>query len=137
VLTPGDVGVRHNFIYRIALVDGQLEVQVSTNGSSDWPPFCLRAFKFGLRAPVRMRMSDANGVSMERHIAVSVFTRGLLRRLVTRIYFPGEPGNAEDFALKLIEEGRRHTLIAKKLRDNWMEWNVVLQGADETVFFDC
>jgi protocatechuate 3,4-dioxygenase, alpha subunit len=71
------------------------------------------------------------------HIAVSVFTRGLLRRLVTRIYFPDEPSNAEDFALKLVEAARRHTLIAKKLRDGRLEWNVVLQGKDETVFFDC
>jgi protocatechuate 3,4-dioxygenase alpha subunit len=60
-----------------------------------------------------------------------------LRRLVTRIYFPDEPSNAEDFALKLVEAARRHTLIAKKLRDGRLEWNVVLQGKDETVFFDC
>ena len=46
------------------------------------------------------------------HIAVSVFMRGLLRRLVTRIYFPDEPGNAGDFALSLVEPGRRGTLIA-------------------------
>jgi len=32
---------------------------------------------------------------------------------------------------------RRHTLTAKKLRAGRLEWNVVLQGKDETVFFDC
>jgi hypothetical protein len=35
--------------------------------------------------------------------------------LMACIYFPDEPSNAEDFALKLIEAGRRHTLIAKKI----------------------
>ena len=93
------------------------------------------SFRFKTIKPGRVPAPD--GTLQAPHIAVSIFTRGLLRRLVTRIYFPDEPSNAEDFALKLIEAGRRHTLIAKKLRDNWMEWNVVLQGADETVFFDC
>jgi protocatechuate 3,4-dioxygenase alpha subunit len=73
------------------------------------------------------------------HIVVSVFTRGLLRRLVTRIYFPDDPANSEDFALNLVEPARRHTLIAKKSArgDGVLVWNVVLQGSDETVFFDC
>jgi protocatechuate 3,4-dioxygenase alpha subunit len=93
------------------------------------------SFRFKTIKPGRVPAPD--GTLQAPHIAVSVFTRGLLRRLVTRIYFPDEPGNAEDFALKLVEARRRHTLIAQKLRDGRLEWNVVLQGADETVFFDC
>ena len=93
------------------------------------------SFEFKTIKPGRVPAPD--GTLQAPHIAVSVFTRGLLRRLVTRIYFPDEPSNAEDFALKLVEAGRRHTLIAKTLRDGRLEWNVVLQGADETVFFDC
>lgn len=73
------------------------------------------------------------------HIVVSVFMRGLLRRLVTRIYFPDEPANAADFALNLVEPARRGTLIAKKSAQpaGTLEWNVILQGPEETVFFDC
>lgn len=73
------------------------------------------------------------------HIVASVFMRGLLRRLVTRIYFPDEPANAEDFALNLVEPFRRATLIAQRSthRGDLLEWNVVLQGPNETVFFDC
>ena len=73
------------------------------------------------------------------HIVVSIFMRGLLRRLVTRIYLPDEPANSSDFALSLVEPGRRGTLIAKKSPQDKavLEWNVVLQGAEETVFFDC
>jgi protocatechuate 3,4-dioxygenase alpha subunit len=91
-------------------------------------------FRFKTIKPGRVPAPD--GTLQAPHIDVSVFTRGLLRRLVTRIYFPDEPSNVEDFALKLVEAGRRHTLIAKKSRDGWLEWNVALQGKDETVFFD-
>ena len=73
------------------------------------------------------------------HLAVSVFTRGLLRRLITRMYFPDEPGNQEDFALNLVDPGRRQTLIAQKVDNHpaTLHWTIVLQGPNETVFFDC
>lgn len=93
-------------------------------------------FRFTTIKPGRAPGPD--GKPQAPHLAVSVFTRGLLRRLITRIYFPDEPGNAEDFALDLVEASRRGTLIAKKIegRDGVLEWNVVLQGPGETVFFD-
>ena len=72
------------------------------------------------------------------HINVSVCTRGLLRRLVTRIYFPDETANAADFALSQVDPARRATLIAKRSASSpsKFEWDIVLQGAKETVFFD-
>jgi protocatechuate 3,4-dioxygenase alpha subunit len=72
------------------------------------------------------------------HINVSVCTRGLLRRLVTRIYFPDESANATDFALLKVDPARRSTLIAKRLANSpsKFEWDLVLQGPHETVFFD-
>lgn len=78
------------------------------------------------------------GRSQAPHIAVSVFARGLMRRLVTRVYFPDDPRNAEDPILGLVEPSRRATLIAR--RDGvagTLSWDVVLNGAEETVFFDC
>ena len=73
------------------------------------------------------------------HLVVSVFARGLLRRLVTRIYFPDEPANADDFALGLVPPERRATLIARSIagRKDALAWDVHLQGPQETVFFDC
>ncbi len=73
------------------------------------------------------------------HIAVSVFARGLLRRLVTRIYFPDEPANAQDFFLSQVESTRRGTLIAKKTdgKPGALRWDIFLRGDEETVFFDC
>ena len=93
-------------------------------------------FHFTTIKPGRVPGPDGN--LQAPHLAVSVFTRGLLRRLVTRIYFPEEPGNNQDFALNLVEAGRRGTLIAKKIdgRPGGLEWNVILQGPGETVFFD-
>jgi protocatechuate 3,4-dioxygenase, alpha subunit len=80
-----------------------------------------------------------DGKAQAPHIAVSVFARGLEKRLVTRIYFPEEPGNSSDFALNLVEPGRRETLIARKVanKSGTLEWNIILQGPGETVFFDC
>ena len=73
------------------------------------------------------------------HIAVSVFMRGLLRRVVTRIYFPDEPANGEDFVLGLVREARRGTLIARRAAgvEGLLKWDVIMQGTGETVFFDC
>ena len=79
-----------------------------------------------------------NGQMQAPHLAVSVFMRGLLKQLVTRIYFPDEPANADDFILNLVEAPRRHTLIAERTPSaNELQWNVILQGVNETVFFDC
>jgi protocatechuate 3,4-dioxygenase, alpha subunit len=79
-----------------------------------------------------------DGKRQAPHIVVSLFMRGLLRRLVTRIYFPDDAANTEDFVLSLVEPARRGTLIARKIagENNKLEWNVVLQGEQESVFFD-
>jgi protocatechuate 3,4-dioxygenase alpha subunit len=68
------------------------------------------------------------------HLTVTVFARGLLRHLTTRLYFPGEAGNETDRVLALVEPDRRQTLVA---RDDGgvLRWDVRLQGEDETVFF--
>ena len=69
------------------------------------------------------------------HINVSIFARGLLKRLVTRIYFPGEPLNATDAVLKTVAPERRATLIAR-IENDVLRFDIVLQGENETVFFD-
>ena len=71
------------------------------------------------------------------HINISVFARGVLNRLATRLYFDGDPANGEDPVLNLVEPARRATLIAR--RDGSGVWRlpIHLGGADETVFFDC
>jgi protocatechuate 3,4-dioxygenase alpha subunit len=82
---------------------------------------------------------DPAGKPQASHLVVSIFMRGLMKRLVTRIYFPDVAANNSDLVLNLVEPARRPTLIAKKVqeRDAVLQWNVVLQGSEETVFFDC
>jgi protocatechuate 3,4-dioxygenase, alpha subunit len=71
------------------------------------------------------------------HLLVLVFARGLLRHLVTRVYFAEEPANAHDFVLSQVPAERRHTLLARAdaKQPRTFQWNVVLQGMDETAFF--
>jgi protocatechuate 3,4-dioxygenase alpha subunit len=71
------------------------------------------------------------------HLAISIFMRGLLKGLVTRIYFPGESANHDDPVLNAVPPARRKTLIARKADQlEVFHWDVILQGENETVFFD-
>ncbi len=73
------------------------------------------------------------------HICVTVFSRGLLNHLVTRLYFEDEPGNALDPVLQCVPNDRRATLLARReARDKVVvyRFDIVLQGADETAFFN-
>ena len=69
------------------------------------------------------------------HITVSVFARGLLKRVATRIYFST---NDDDPVLKLVPEDRRDTLLARRDPDDPSLWNfdIHLCGDCETAFFD-
>ena len=68
------------------------------------------------------------------HIDVSVFARGMLNRVVTRIYFP-DFDNSADPVLATVPEDRRDTLLATATADGY-RFDVRLQGPGETVFFD-
>jgi len=82
------------------------------------------------------RVASHDGHPMAPHLVVSVLARGLLRRLLTRMYFPDDPGNAGDPVLALVPPDRRATLIARAAGAGRLDWTVILQGAGETVFFD-
>ena len=67
------------------------------------------------------------------HVDVSVFCRGLLHRVVTRIYFPDQPRNATDPVLTALgdDAGR---LVATRTDDGF-DLPIRLQGDGETPFF--
>lgn len=71
------------------------------------------------------------------HIVVLVFMRGLLRHLITRMYLPGQPGLDSDPVLSLVPADRRHTLIARNSprHSRSLDWEIRMQGGEETVFF--
>jgi protocatechuate 3,4-dioxygenase, alpha subunit len=76
------------------------------------------------------------GSTQAPHIDVSIFARGMLNRVVTRIYFEDEEqANAADPVLQAVpDEARRTTLIAQPTEDGY-RLDFRLQGEDETVFF--
>jgi protocatechuate 3,4-dioxygenase, alpha subunit len=83
------------------------------------------------------RVPDGRGGFQAPHINVSVFARGLLARLCTRVYFDGDPALPEDAVLALVPAERRHTLLAERgaTPGDWT-LDIHLQGSQETVFFD-
>ena len=84
------------------------------------------------------RVPGLNGQRQAPHINVIVLARGLLRHFHTRIYFVGDPANAEDAALLLVPEDRRSTLMARLNPEQSGSWDfeIHLSGERETVFFD-
>jgi protocatechuate 3,4-dioxygenase alpha subunit len=76
-----------------------------------------------------------DGTTQAPHLAMSVFARGLLHRVVTRVYFDDEAeANAADPVLTSVAEpDRRATLIAERGDDGY-RFDIRLQGEGETVF---
>jgi protocatechuate 3,4-dioxygenase, alpha subunit len=75
-----------------------------------------------------------DGLTQAPHLDISVFARGLLDRVVTRAYFPGEPLNATDPVLRSLPEDLRGLLVAVPDGDG-LRFDIRLQGAGETPFF--
>ncbi len=93
--------------------DGRFEFVTVKPGPVAWPAG-------GLQAP---------------HIAVGIFARGLLKRVVTRLYFPDEvEANDADPVLSRLRPGGRESLIAIA-EDGALRFDIRLQGPQETTFF--
>jgi protocatechuate 3,4-dioxygenase alpha subunit len=123
--------------------DGGFPSPEDPRGASSYPGFRGYARvqtidppgEFGLFTLKPGRVPDGEGGLQAPHIDVSLFARGLLDRVVTRIYFADEAeANAEDAVLKGLPEDRRQTLIATPTDDGY-RLDVHLQGDRETVFF--
>jgi protocatechuate 3,4-dioxygenase alpha subunit len=82
-----------------------------------------------------------DGTTQAPHLDVSVFARGMLTRVVTRIYLPedadraGPGGHVDDPVLATVPAERRPSLIATAV-DGGYRFDIRLQGEGETVFFD-
>jgi protocatechuate 3,4-dioxygenase alpha subunit len=95
-----------------------------------------RAGRWSVRIVKPGATVGADGATEAPHLDVSVFARGLLSRLVTRIYFADEPdANAADPLLSSLPANRRATLIAPRTEDGY-HFDIHLQGESETVFLD-
>jgi len=72
------------------------------------------------------------------HVVFSIQAAGLLRRLVTRLYFPDEPANANDPVLATVDDpAARASLIAGREPGDEaaFRFDIVLRGEQETAFF--
>ena len=80
-------------------------------------------------------LPDGDGGIEAPHLDVSVFARGLLHRLVTRMYFPDDPANADDPVLAGLTAEERRALTATRQADGTLRFDIRLQGEAETPFF--
>lgn len=71
------------------------------------------------------------------HVALNIFARGILTRLVTRAYFKGDPLNEQDPVLGMIDDpARRGTMLAQPAGERTWNLDICLQGEGETVFLE-
>jgi protocatechuate 3,4-dioxygenase alpha subunit len=85
------------------------------------------------------RVPGPGGTLQAPHVCMTIFARGLLRQLSTRIYFAGEPANESDPVLASISDpAARRTLLARAGDgpSRAYRFDVILQGENETAFFD-
>ncbi|MGN6460390.1 MAG: protocatechuate 3,4-dioxygenase subunit alpha [Pseudolabrys sp.] len=97
---------------------------------------CNKGGEFGFDTIKPGQVPGPNGKLQAPHVVVCIFSRGMLRQVYTRMYFPDEASNATDQILALVPEDRRHTLIAKTEKDGVYRFDIKVQGDDETVFFE-
>lgn len=103
--------------------------------SSTWNDECAYAIHTVKPGPLPAGdVDDPEGPLEAPHLTVSVFARGMLDRVVTRIYFEDEPLNDTDPVLAAVPAERRHTLIARREGEGYVH-DIKIQGAGETVFF--
>lgn len=80
-----------------------------------------------------------NGTKQAPHISIWVVARGINLGLNTRLYFSDEDNSADPVINMVEHDVRRDTLIAKRSIENnaiVYHFDIVLQGENETVFFD-
>jgi protocatechuate 3,4-dioxygenase alpha subunit len=93
-------------------------------------------FRFETVKPGRVPFVD--GRLQAPHITVWIVARGINIGLHTRLYFDdeGEANEADPILSRIEHANRKPTLIAKKEGDGRYRFDIVLQGDNETIFFD-
>lgn len=111
------------------------QVEFDAAGDAERAAWARSATDGSGRYRIRTRRPGGRHDGHAPHLALSVFARGLLDRVVTRVYLPWEPeANAADPVLRSVPADRRATLIASGGPET-LEFTIRLQGPDETVFF--
>ncbi len=143
--SPGAIVIRGRLLDGAGapVPDGMIETwQADPQGRYDAPGFAglarsgtVPGGSFELITVKPGRVAFPDGRLQAPHLAVGVFARGLLKRLVTRLYFPDETSaNDEDPVLGLLSAAERSTLVAVP-GDGFLQFDIRLQGAGQTTFF--
>jgi protocatechuate 3,4-dioxygenase alpha subunit len=115
----------------------QADAGGSYEGSAGWGRCQTAAdggFHFTTVKPGAVREPD--GSTQAPHVSVLCFARGLLKPVLTRIYFPDEPeANAADPVLRALDAEQRATLVASADGAATYRFDIRLQGDGQTVFF--
>jgi protocatechuate 3,4-dioxygenase alpha subunit len=95
---------------------------------------------YAFRTVMPGRVAESDGKMQAPHLLVTVFARGLLRHLTTRVYFPDQLSNeADPVLLSIADPAARRTLVAVLATERpprVFRFDVRLRGDRETVFFD-
>jgi protocatechuate 3,4-dioxygenase, alpha subunit len=123
--------------------DGRFAHPDDPRDASTWPGFrgfgrsqTVEAGEYAICTLKPGRVPDGRGGLQAPHVDVSVFARGLLDRVVTRIYFGDEAAANDDDAVlhALPDDAGRRSLIAVPSGDGY-RLDIHLRGGRETVFF--
>ncbi|WP_394833048.1 protocatechuate 3,4-dioxygenase subunit alpha [Pendulispora rubella] len=140
----GDTGERRPLILTGRIVDGNgalvtdacIETwQTSPPASDTFPGWGRCATNAEGTFRIRTLIPDDHPAQAP-HITVLVHARGLLKPLLTRAYFANHPMNERDPVLQSIDPARRPTLLAHPVGEARWQFDIRLQGENETVFFE-
>lgn len=89
----------------------------------------LGEFRFELTAPAKRSKG-------EPALYMAVFARGLVTHQFTAVFLDDDAGLANSAILQQVPAARRATLIARRIAGDRYQWDIWMQGNQETVFFD-
>ena len=73
---------------------------------------------------------------MAPHISLWIVARGINLGLQTRLYFEDEDNTQCPVLARIEHRARIDTLIARRTGEGEYRFDIILQGENETVFFD-
>ena len=122
----------------VPINDAQIEswqpAAANAEAAADIPGF--RRVPSGEDGGFRFQLSKAEQAAGEPVAYITVFARGLVKHQFTAVFLEDDAGLAESAILEQIPAARRPTLLAIKTGDGQYRWNIHMQGAQETAFFD-
>lgn len=90
----------------------------------------------GFSVDISLPVTTPTTIAGEPVMYVTVFARGLIKHQFTAVFLDDDQGLAQSSILNQVPAERRDTLIARKQADGSYQWDIWMQSAKETVFFD-